>query len=166
MDDQGTTDGVKNQGPSSLGFLVAHHFSDQLHRCYKVTIAQKPIWICARFLGVYPVLVIVMVLLFLYPLAIGWWDILWLFLLPVPALADWSLSRLKKKPGSNIIRTITGVFLGVSLARMLYIHFLHPAHTLVIAQWAWLFGAWLLTEVSYRLFFAGKGKTYDSQVGP
>jgi uncharacterized membrane protein len=144
-------DHSKKQGPGLLGFLLAHHWSDQLDRCYQIGPKQKPIWLCARCLGVYPVLVGILVVQFFYALSIGWWDYIALFVLPIPALIDWALSRLGIFAGSNLSRTITGAILGLSLGRMVYIHMIDPINKLVIIQWIVICGYWLLVEILVRL---------------
>jgi uncharacterized membrane protein len=44
--------------------------------------------------------------------SVGSSNLFLLFLLPLPALFDWSLTSFTKRGGNNIIRTITGASLG------------------------------------------------------
>ena len=134
------------RGPGAWGFLLAHHWSDQLDRCYRAFIGNRPVWFCSRCAGLYPVLFAVLALQFFVGIPRGWWDLLWLFILPIPALLDWALGRLGIRPGSNFGRTFWGAFLGASLARMIYLNMIDPANTLVVIQIAALVGVLVLVE--------------------
>jgi len=125
---------ARRRGPGKWGFLLAHHWSEQLDRCYLIWLGTHPVWLCARCTGVYPVLFLVLAAQIIHPLALSNWDLLFLFVLPWPALIDWALARLTRRPGSNRWRTITGVVLGISLGRMIYLHLVNPFQTLVILQ--------------------------------
>ena len=94
------------RGPGAWGFLLSHHWSHQLDRCYQTFIGRRPVWFCSRCTGIYPVLFLVLVLQLVFEVPRGWWDWPWLFLLPVPALLDWTLGRLDIRPGSNRGRTL------------------------------------------------------------
>jgi hypothetical protein len=91
-------------------------------------------------------LFLVLMLQFFLDISRGWWDLLWLFLLPVPALLDWALGRLGIRSGTNRGRTVLGVFLGASLGRMVYLNMVDPANTLVVIQIVALVGVLLLVE--------------------
>jgi uncharacterized membrane protein len=134
------------RGPGAWGFLLAHHWSGQLDRCYQTWIGKRPVWFCSRCTGLYPVLFVVLALQLLVLVPRGFWDLPWLFLLPVPALVDWALGRLDIRPGSNRGRTFWGMFLGASLARMIYLNMIDPANTLVVIQIAVLVGVLVLVE--------------------
>src|SRR5688572_22063144 len=102
------------------GFWLSHHRADELHRAYAI----GPLRVCARCLGTYPVLfaAVATQISLRAPLehpadpylAIG---------LTLPALIDWSIGRFRPQAGHNLIRTVTGVALGLSLGRTLYVHF-------------------------------------------
>jgi len=134
------------RGPGAWGFLLAHHWSGQLDRCYQTWIGRHPVWFCSRCTGLYPVLFAVLALQLIFSVPRGWWDLAWLFALPVPALVDWALGRLGIRPGSNRGRTFWGMSLGASLARMIYLNMIDPATTLVVIQIAVLAGVLLLVE--------------------
>jgi uncharacterized membrane protein len=134
------------RGPGAWGFLLAHHWPDQLDRCYQAWIGKRPVWFCSRCTGLYPVLFAVLVLQLLVGIPRGWWDLLLLFVLPAPALVDWALGRLGIRPGSNRGRTFWGMFLGASLGRMIYLNMIDPANTLVVIQIAALVGVLVLVE--------------------
>ena len=76
-----------NRGPGFLGFLVAHHGARELDRCYLNWWGERPVWVCARCLGLYPALLLVLTGLLLCGGSLGWWDLPWLFVLPLPAIA-------------------------------------------------------------------------------
>jgi len=78
----------------------------------------------------------------------GWWDIPWLFVLPVPVMVDWGLTRLRLRSGTNRTRTISGAILGFGLGRSVYLNMIYPFHPLVVAQLAGLIGMVLLVEFS------------------
>ena len=134
------------RGPGAWGFLLAHHWSDQLDRCYQTWIGRRPVWFCSRCCGLYPVLFLVLALQLFLSIPRGWWDWLWLFVLPLPALLDWALGRLDIRPGTNRGRTFWGAFLGASLGRMVYLNMIDPATTLVVIQIASFAGVLLLVE--------------------
>ena len=146
------------RGPGAWGFLLAHHWSDQLDRCYQAFIAKRPVWFCSRCTGLYPVLFLVLALQLLVFIPRGFWDLLWLFAFPVPALLDWALGRLGIRPGTNLGRTFWGMFLGASLGRMIYLNMIDPANTLVVIQIAGLLCVLVLVE-SARPFVIRRRET-------
>ncbi len=136
------------RGPGALGFLLAHHWPGQLDRCYLAFLGRRPVWFCARCCGVYPVLFLVLAVLLLVEVPRGFWDLFWLFALPVPALLDWALDYLGVRRGTNRGRTLGGVLLGASLARMVYLNMIDPANLLVVIQIAFLAGTALSVVVA------------------
>ena len=138
------------RGPGAWGFLLAHHGPKNLERCYRFWIANRPFWLCARCLGVYPMLAVVFVMQCAIPVPEGWWDIPWLFLLPIPALVDWGLARLGRRTGSNPGRTITGAVLGLSLGRSIYLNMIRPARALVVWHFGMLVAVVVLLETWAR----------------
>ena len=148
------------RGPGFLGFLLAHHWPGSLDRCYRFWLGGRPVWICARCLGLYPVLLVGLVVCLVVRPPIGWWDAAWLFLLPAPAVVDWSRSRLATRAGSNPVRTATGVLLGASPARTVELNMIQPGHGLVVAQ----LGALLLVALGVEgiaRWRAARGPTAD-----
>ncbi len=138
------------RGPGFWGFLVAHHWPGQLDRCYRIWIGNKPVWLCSRCLGVYPMLALVLAALLYVRVPVGCWDAGWMFLLPLPAMLDWARSRIAGKPGTNRIRTLTGALLGISLARTVQLNMVHPAHWLVLIQLGAITLVALVVEVLAR----------------
>ncbi len=95
--------------------VLSHHPTSELQRCYRLPVTSKGIHLCARCLGLYPVLLITL------GIEAGLWrfesEDRWFlaFSLVTPAVIDWSASMLFAAPGSNEVRTITGVLAGVGL---------------------------------------------------
>ncbi len=105
-------------------FLLAHHRAPHRDRC--VRIAGLPV--CARCLGVYPVLALAFGLqLWLHGryadlLRGRTWEPYLFAALVTPALLDWTRGRIDPASGTNRTRLLTGVLLGLGLARLLYLH--------------------------------------------
>ena len=112
-------------------FWLSHHPPDELDRCYRL----GSVHICARCLGTYPVMFVVIAVQialrspldhpFDLPLCIG---------LVLPATVDWALGRFQPHRFSNAWRTFTGVLLGLGLARSLFIHLQRPLPVALLAQ--------------------------------
>lgn len=113
------------------GFLLSHHAPSELHRCYRL----GPVHVCARCLGVYPVLFALVALQVALHAPLSWdLDVAVALALTGPALLDWSLGQLDPASGTNLRRTLTGALLGLGLGRTLYIHLLKPLPTALLAQ--------------------------------
>ena len=104
--------------------LLSHHRSDQLHRCVKV----GPARLCARCLGLYPVLFAGLVgqgvgLSLGLALVPGRpWE-RWLLLAAcLPAVWDWGEGLHDPLKGGNGRRLWTGALLGLGLGRALFLH--------------------------------------------
>lgn len=134
-------------GPGHWGFLLAHHFASELDRCWQVRLAGRRLWICARCSGLYPALLIVLVLQLLWPIPRGAWDVAWLGLPGWPALIDWARHRLGRPSWGNVPRAISGAFLGSSLARTVYLNMIAPFCRPVVIQLLGLALFVLLVEV-------------------
>lgn len=95
--------------------LLSHHRAGEHHHCYRLGKGPQGIHLCARCLGLYPVLLA----------TIGFESVLWrfeseyrwllAFSLVTPAVIDWSRSMLFGARGSNPWRTATGALAGVGL---------------------------------------------------
>ena len=105
-------------------FLLAHHRTPHLDRCVRI----GRLHLCARCLGVYPVLVGAFgVQLWLhgrFPALLRGrdWEPYLFAVLVTPALIDWIRGRIDPTSGTNGIRILTGALLGLGLARALYLH--------------------------------------------
>lgn len=138
----------KKEAPGRWGFLLAHHFADELDRCWRINLAGRRVWICARCSGLYPALLVVLVLQLLWPVPRGAWDIVWLGLPGWPALVDWARHRLgRSSRWGNGWRSLSGVLLGVSLSRTVYLNMIAPFCLPVVLQLLGLAVFVLLVEV-------------------
>jgi len=104
-----------------LKFTLSHHYSHQYNRCYKI----GKLHFCARCLGLYPVLIFFIFLQFYIDISPFWEKIL-IFIFPIPALLDWSISFIIRNVGLNFIRTFTGFLLGLSIGRLIWLHIVNP----------------------------------------
>jgi hypothetical protein len=77
----------------------------------------------------------VMVGLFQLRAPLSWpWDVPVVLGLTLPALVDWAVGRFRPASGSNAVRTLTGVLLGVALGRSLFIHVQKPLPAALLWQ--------------------------------
>jgi uncharacterized membrane protein len=112
-------------------FWLSHHHDDELNRCYRL----GGVHICARCLGTYPVLFAVFLLQFALraPLQLDG-ETAAVLALTAPALADWAYGRFRPRSGSNALRTLSGILLGVALGRTLFVHVQRPLPPALLAQ--------------------------------
>lgn len=124
--------------PPATPLWISHHEPADYGRCVRV----GALHVCARCLGVYPVLFSALALQVAARAALRYpWD-LWVALaLPIPALVDWALGRFRPSSGSNARRLLTGALLGAALARSLYLHVRRPGHPLAMGQFLALLAA-------------------------
>lgn len=110
---------------------LSHHGPEERHRCY----LWGRVHVCARCLGLYPVLLAAVAGQFAAGAPLDHPVDLWLGVgLLLPALADWAAGRLLQRPGSNAWRTATGALLGLALGRSLFIHIQRPFPRLLVLQ--------------------------------
>ena len=119
-----------------LHFLpLAHHRQDQAHRCVHVPLAGRGVALCARCLGLYPVLLAALVLQWALDLGpAGRLDLVIAVGLAIPGLLDWGEGVLDPRSGNNPRRLITGAMLGVALGRSLWLHARDPLGELLWIQ--------------------------------
>lgn len=130
-------------------FWLSHHHEEEYNRTYVL----GGVRVCARCLGTYPVLLAVMGGLFAVRAPTAWaWDIPVVLALTVPALLDWAVGRFRPAGGSNAVRTLTGVLLGLGLGRSLYVHVQKPLPAVLLAQ------AVLVTAVALPVILVTYGK--------
>lgn len=118
-------------------FVVAHHRVGARDHCYRLRVAGRPWFLCARCLGI---LLAFVPLLALHAAGViawfQWSPALALLGLPAPAVVDWSLGRLGLRDGSNPVRTLTGLLLGAGQAAFYTILF-----TDTFNPWLWISAA-------------------------
>lgn len=114
-------------------FWLSHHRPGQLERTY----ALGQVHVCARCIATYPVLFAGMAALFALRAPLTWrFDVPFALALTAPALLDWALGQFRPHGGSNLRRSLTGVLLGLALARTLYVHVQRPFPAALVAQLA------------------------------
>ena len=112
-------------------FLLSHHPRSELDRTYDCA----GVHLCARCLGTYPTLAMALVAQFRHHTVLSWrFEVLAGVLFMLPALIDWSLGRLRPRQGNNLVRTGSGVLLGLALGRTLYVHLHHPYPRVLLVQ--------------------------------
>ena len=130
-------------------FWLSHHRFEDRHRCFHI----GGFHLCSRCLATYPVLFAALAMQLHRPMApvSHPWDRWILFALAAPALLDWGLGQLSSWKGRNALRFATGLLLGCSLGRALYIHMRHPGTPLIYAYGLALMGfaaiVWGLRQV-------------------
>lgn len=126
-------------------FWLSHHHPDEYNRTYVL----GGVRVCARCLGTYPVMLLTIVGLFALRAPREWrWDIPGVLALTLPALVDWAVGRFRPAAGSNFVRTLTGVLLGLALGRSLQVHVQRPLPAVLLAQAA------LVTAVAVPVILA------------
>ena len=114
---------------------LAHHRSDQLDHCLLIPLGSRRVACCARCLGLYPTLALLLLLQGFFSWPVPGPLERWLLAAGVlPALLDWGSSWLDRTRGNNLIRVITGCLLGVSLGRSLWVYFRDPLYEVLWIQ--------------------------------
>lgn len=112
-------------------FWLSHHPRDEWDRCYRL----GPVHVCARCLGVYPVLAVTVAALFAQKAPLEHpADVPLVLALTAPATLDWAFGRFRPHALSNLWRTATGVLLGLALGRTLFIHLQRPFPVVLLLQ--------------------------------
>ncbi|GAB3689832.1 hypothetical protein GCM10028857_25670 [Salinarchaeum chitinilyticum] len=91
-------------------YLLSHHEPHDHYRTYLVSAFGRRARLCARCTGVYPGIAAG---LLAGIFAGGWFaSLLFVALLPAPALVEWTATRFTPRRGYNAVRTATGLLLG------------------------------------------------------
>ncbi len=93
-------------------YLLSHHAAAERHRCHRLTVGGRTLYLCARCSGVYPGIALGLAAFLLGVGRGAWLPVVALF--PLPALADWAVTTLGERRGTNARRTATGALLGVA----------------------------------------------------
>ena len=121
--------------PPPAPFWLAHHYPEDYRRCYPIGSVR----ICARCAGLYPALLAGLALQIGLGATTRWPREEWIVLaLTLPAVADWAIGRFDPASGTNLIRSATGILLGVALSRTIYLNMVHPANWLSVTHFAGL----------------------------
>lgn len=94
---------------TSSGFILSHHTRENYNRCYTFKLLGKDLRLCARCCGIYPGLMVG----FLLSSLIGTLSATLILLSGVPTLIEKYLTGVRENKGSNFVRTLTGLFLGI-----------------------------------------------------
>lgn len=133
---------------STLELLLSHHPWSKRNHTYRVTFGKREVFICARCLGLYPVLLGTMVLVFS-----GVVDLDRSLSFDLMAwgcglgILDWGVVRLGFWKGNNVLRTATGAVMGAALGIGLPHYFRHPGSMQFWAVVGALGGTALLVEI-------------------
>ena len=104
-----------------LKFSISHHHPHQYNRCYRL----GKLHVCARCLGLYPILITLIILQFYVTVPQKYENII-IFILPLPAIIDWASNFIFDLKGFNWLRTLTGFLLGIGLSRLIWLHIKNP----------------------------------------
>ncbi|MFX0089108.1 MAG: DUF2085 domain-containing protein [Candidatus Hodarchaeota archaeon] len=96
--------------------FFAHHAPDKFHRCLRIQIRGRKLYLCARCTGMLSgIYVAVFLLPSLQSLVLP--TIAWIVLIafPLPAIVDWLSQYSGKRESNNRIRVVSGLLLGSSI---------------------------------------------------
>lgn len=95
-------------------YLLSHHEPAAWDRCYAPPIRGRRVRLCARCLGIYPGILLGVIAAMLFRMPVSHYVLVGL--LPLPALVDWTITTVTDRAGHNVVRTLTGLLLGVGYA--------------------------------------------------
>jgi uncharacterized membrane protein len=146
----------KNAAAGWGAVLLAHHPPEEYYRCLSLRLGGRRLWLCARCCGLYPTLLVLLVVQFVFGPAPGGWDWPWLYLPVAPFLVDWYGYRVAGRRGSNFFRVASGMLLALSLSRALYLHIIAPFNE-KFAWWCVAMAAFVVVVEMLRLAATGRG---------
>ncbi len=94
-------------------YILSHHQKEDYYKCYLLKIKDKQIAFCSRCLGIY-LGILLGIILFTLQIINKNLSYLIIAFFPLFALIDWSISAFTKSKGNNLIRTFSGIFLGIA----------------------------------------------------
>ena len=107
-------------------YLLSHHLPQDYDRCFLIKVGNKSYRICARCIGWYlSFLIFWLLLLFNIDFLLNY-KIIILYFFPIPAIFDWSLHKLRNLKGTNILRVLSGILIGLTFAMLLYSFVTNP----------------------------------------
>ncbi|MFX1351967.1 MAG: DUF2085 domain-containing protein [Promethearchaeota archaeon] len=96
--------------------FFAHHAPDKFHRCLRIQIRGRKLYLCARctgmLSGIYAAVFLLPSLQSLVLPTIAW---IVLIAFPLPAIVDWLSQYSGKRESNNRIRVVSGLLLGSSI---------------------------------------------------
>ena len=103
-------------------YLLSHHTPSEQYRCYAPELLGRRVHLCARCAGIYPGIVIALVIALFVPMLAHSSTVALLIILafPLPALVDWTVTTFTERRGYNAVRTATGLLLGYGYGIGLY----------------------------------------------
>ena len=132
-------------------FVLAHSRASHADRCLHLRLGSRRIALCARCAGLYPVLGAV--------LGVQAWNGAppvrsWDYGLALPgvvvALVDWGLGWMGARRGTPRLRLGTGIVLGISLGRGLWLYFRDPLSPVFWVQMGLVGAGVLVFEILRR----------------
>ncbi len=132
-------------------YILSHHKKEDYYKCYLFKIKNKQIAFCSRCLGVYlGILLGIVLLTFQIPNKNLYYFVIAFF--PIFALIDWSISAFKKSKGNNILRTSSGIFLGIAYAFGFFLFFkTFPNYYIICIGFFYIVLTFLLIKIKRRL---------------
>jgi uncharacterized membrane protein len=107
--------------------LFSHHAPEQHDHCLFLPLpGGRRLPLCARCLGIYPMMLVVLALQLTGRLDLAWTDPWLMILLPLPTVIEFLGEQTGRVQGSNRLRILTGLPLGVALGRMFLRYFQDP----------------------------------------
>ena len=106
---------LKEDEPSLLFLLLAHHEVKNLHRTIHIRFLGKDYYLCSRCTGKYSGILAAFVLFLLGLQIPAWLHLLIMAFFPLPSTVDWLTQSIGMRESKNWIRVITGYLLGIAL---------------------------------------------------
>ena len=125
---------------------LSHHGPGELDRCFTIPHGGGCYLVCARCCGLYFGLGLGFAL-FMLDIA----SPVWLAILPLPSMLDWTLYKLNLWRGTNSVRAMTGIPLGVAYSLIALYPLLELEYTYSLLTVASYSGWYLLVQVIRRL---------------
>ena len=101
--------------------LLSHHSKNEYYKCFLLKIGKREIRICARCFGFFLVFFFILGLFLITKPTVNL--LFYVFIIVVFALgySDWILTRLGATKSNNQYRLVSGMFLGIGGAALVYL---------------------------------------------
>lgn len=107
----------------TLRYILSHHGESEFYRCYALNLGTRTVHLCSRCVGIYAGIALGLLLHAQAPPPLNA-SLPAVAVLPLFALLDWSLSAFAGWKGHNLLRTLSGLLLGIAYALGLALLFL------------------------------------------